>query len=427
MTRPRRWALGSLAAVAVGLIALVLLFDWNWLKGPLERRASAALGREVEIAGPLEVDLSLHPRIKVSNLRLANPDWASDGPMLAVEHAEVVVDLRALLHKHIVLPEVSITKPKLQLETRPDGPPNWKFKESLAQGPPPIPEIGRLQITDASVDYLDHGSGRSIAASLDEVSGSTGSAGSGLALKAAGKVEDSPLALALSGPPAAELLQRAKPYPAEVDLKLGASDLAGKVTLDLGKEVPVVTATLHSEQVKSGELVGLMGAVPGPAARASAAAKAEAVLPAALNPDRLPQLQADLDYTIKDLIGPDFELQNVKLDAGLHDRLPNLALTGKGTFKGEPLTLDVAAGPAEGADLAEPRYRIDADIEAGKSRITAKRRDRRSKAPARRPRPVRGRQPGPDRGPAAGRGRSAQAAGAAGQRPAGARRRRLAA
>ena len=56
----------------------------------------------------------------------------------------------------------------------------------------------------------------------------------------------------------------------------------------------------------------------------------------------------------------------------MHDRLPNLALTGKGSYKGEPLTLDVQAGPAEGADLAEPRYRIDADIEAGKTKITAK-------------------------------------------------------
>jgi uncharacterized protein involved in outer membrane biogenesis len=128
MTRRRRWLLLPWAALAVGLIVVLLLFDWNWLKGPLTSWASAKLGRQIEIAGPLDVDLSLHPRIKVDGLRIANPAWASDGPMLAVDHAEVVVDLRALLHGKIELPEVDLAKLALRLETRPDGPPNWKFK-----------------------------------------------------------------------------------------------------------------------------------------------------------------------------------------------------------------------------------------------------------------------------------------------------------
>ncbi len=236
MSRRRWWLLLPLGVLAA--LVVLALFDWNWLKGPLERRVSTTLGREFEIRGPLDVDLSLHPRITAHDLRLANPDWATDGPMLAAERAELVVDLRALLHRRLVLTEVSITKPVLRLETRPDGPPNWKFKERLPKGPPAIPEIGQLRIAGASVRYIDHGSGRSVVANLDEVGGHTGRADGGtpqgLELTATGALEGQPLHLQLSGPPVAELVQRAKPYPAAVELKLGASDLAGKVTLDLG-------------------------------------------------------------------------------------------------------------------------------------------------------------------------------------------------
>ena len=100
-------------------------------------------------------------------------------------------------------------------------------------------------------------------------------------------------------------------------------------------------------------------------------AKLEAVLPGGLKSDRLPRLSADLDYTIGQLTGPDLALQDVKLVAGLHERLPSLTLKGGGSFRGEPVTLDVQAGPAKGATLAEPRYQIEADIAAGQSRITA--------------------------------------------------------
>ena len=358
--------------LALGLIAVLLLFDWNWLKGPLERWVSAKLGRPVEIAGPLEVDLSLQPRITVQDLRLANPDWASDGPMLAVQRAEIVVDLRALLHGQLELPEVSISKPTLRLETRPDGPPNWKLKEGPSKSPPPMPEIGQLRITDALIRYLDRGSGRSVVASLDQVAGSTDDgAGRGLALAATGKVEDRPLALKLSGPPAANLVNRARPYRLAVDLKLGESDVAGKVTLDLGKGLPAVSATLHSDQVKISELAGLIGAAREPGDQTKGGAGPEAILSSGLKADRLPRLDADLDYSIGQLSGPDLALHDVKLDAGLHDRLPSLTLKGGGQFKGEPVTLDVRAGPAKGATGPQPHYRIDATIEAGQTRFTA--------------------------------------------------------
>jgi AsmA family protein len=384
----RTWIFGSLATLAVAIIAIVLLFDWNWLKGPLENQVSSRLGRPFRIAGDLDVDLGLHPRITINDASLANPPWASDQPMLEVQRAEFVVDLPALWHGRVELPELNISKPALRLETRPDGPPNWRFKQSTGGGPP-IPEIGELRISDASVRYLAHGTGQSVVAHLDEVSGSTNRPGEdrGLALTGSGAVDDQPLHLKLSGPPLADLRRESKPYPVALDLQLGQSDVAGDVTLDLGKDMPAATARLHSNRVVANQFAGLLSAAKGgePAAasgtnRATPAERTPGTAPAAVNRiesllnkldfGQLPAVDLDLDYSIKDLEGPDLALHDVEIKTDLHDQVPKLALDGQGTYKGQPVTLDVKAGPAQPGQPAQG-YQVDADIEAGKTRITA--------------------------------------------------------
>src|SRR4051812_31223485 len=74
---PVRIALG----VVIGLLALIVLvlvlFDWNWLRGPLSRFASARLHRPVAIQGNLKVHpWSLHPTATVEGLRIGQPSWA---------------------------------------------------------------------------------------------------------------------------------------------------------------------------------------------------------------------------------------------------------------------------------------------------------------------------------------------------------------
>jgi uncharacterized protein involved in outer membrane biogenesis len=365
MSARQKWFLWPIAAVAAIVALILVLFDWSWLKGPLEDRISAKLGRQFQIAGDLDVDLSLHPRIKVTDVRLANPPWASHEPMLVVPRAEAVIDLLALLRGEIRLPEVSVTEPSLRLETRPDGPPNWRFERKPSL-PSAIPEIGRLQITKASIDYLEHGSGRRVAASLTEVSGSTGGANGKMALAATGTLAGEPLDLQLSGPPAAQLETAAGPYPVALNLRLGESDLAGDLALELGKEVPGVSATLHSDRVETADLAKLTaaGGANTPHAQASAGKRW-------FDFDQLPALRADIKYAIGQLEGPDLHLQNVLLRAGLANDLPTLALSGSGTFEGTPVLLDVRAGPAGANQKEGTPYRVNAKIEAGQTRVSA--------------------------------------------------------
>lgn len=47
----------ALGALALGLLALALLWDWNWLRGPVEWRVEQQTGRRFVIGGDLDVDL----------------------------------------------------------------------------------------------------------------------------------------------------------------------------------------------------------------------------------------------------------------------------------------------------------------------------------------------------------------------------------
>jgi len=79
MHRLIRWLLtafaGLLALLTVALLVLSMLdvtVDLNHLRGGVETSASAALGRDVKISGPVQLKLSGWPSIEVRDVEIAN-------------------------------------------------------------------------------------------------------------------------------------------------------------------------------------------------------------------------------------------------------------------------------------------------------------------------------------------------------------------
>src|SRR4029453_1429533 len=117
----------ALGLVIVWLVGLVLVFDWNWIKGFVEREASKALGRIVVIEGDLDVQLSWSPLVRLDHLRIANPPGGPEPSMLKVQPLVFRLDLRELLRGRVLLPTVELVEPVLRLETSEQGQPNWTF------------------------------------------------------------------------------------------------------------------------------------------------------------------------------------------------------------------------------------------------------------------------------------------------------------
>ncbi|MEO5962217.1 MAG: AsmA family protein [Thermomonas sp.] len=134
----------------VALAILILLWDWNWFKRPIERYVTAKTGRALHIDGNLDVDLGRTLTITADGLRFANAKWAREAEMATTERLEF--DLRAwpLLRGQFLVPRISLQKPVLhfQRDTKSGG--NWNF--GTAGGD--LPEFRNVRLSDGQLTYF---------------------------------------------------------------------------------------------------------------------------------------------------------------------------------------------------------------------------------------------------------------------------------
>ncbi|MCC8566295.1 AsmA family protein [Xanthomonas citri pv. fuscans] len=146
----------GLGIVAALVAIFVLLFDWNWLRGPVERAVSAKTGREFHL-GHLDVDLGRITTVRGERLSLGNASWSKRGAMAELNAAEIDVEFWPLLRGKLRLPEIRLEHPTLLLEAGNDSHPgNWVFDQSDGDGS--MPRLGRLLVTNGRLQYIDDAS-----------------------------------------------------------------------------------------------------------------------------------------------------------------------------------------------------------------------------------------------------------------------------
>jgi hypothetical protein len=125
----------ALAAV-VSLAVLVNTLDLNRYAKLAADEVKAATGRELRIAG--KVDLKLFPRLALvaENVSFANAPWGSRPDMARVKRLEGSVALLPLLQKQVEITRLVLVEPDVLLETDAKGVGNWVFK------PPATPKAG---------------------------------------------------------------------------------------------------------------------------------------------------------------------------------------------------------------------------------------------------------------------------------------------
>jgi uncharacterized protein involved in outer membrane biogenesis len=125
-SRRRRWPY-IVGGVAVAVIVLVAVFDWNWFRGPIERRVTAATGREFHI-GNLDVDLGRRTRITADDVTFGNATWSKRPQMFELKQIVATVQLLPLLQGKVDLPFIDVDTPRLLVESNEQGQGNWVFE-----------------------------------------------------------------------------------------------------------------------------------------------------------------------------------------------------------------------------------------------------------------------------------------------------------
>ena len=142
----------------------------------LSSSVKAATGRDLRIAGP--VNLTIFPSIgvKAEDVSLSNASWASGSDMIQLKRIDVGIRLLPLLSKRIEISRIHLNGLDAQLQSNAAGQNNWILVAPLAQGATAnthseTPEsaassngddsfisIETVSITDARISYQD-GSG----------------------------------------------------------------------------------------------------------------------------------------------------------------------------------------------------------------------------------------------------------------------------
>jgi AsmA protein len=159
-------AAGAVAAVAA-LAAVPFLIPLDTYKPSIERAASAALGRQVQIRGPL--GLSVYPQIGISlsDVSIANAPGARHPQMVEVGSVVVGARLMPLLSRRLEITEVVLQRPVIHLQKNRDGAANWQLgaqnqaKAGETNSRIASVGVGRLKVEGGEVTYDDATSGTS--------------------------------------------------------------------------------------------------------------------------------------------------------------------------------------------------------------------------------------------------------------------------
>jgi AsmA family protein len=161
-THPKTTWIGIAAASVIALlVAFLLFFDWNHFRPTLAGMISTRTGRPTSIQGDLKVHLwSWNPSAEVGGLTLRNPSWAQRDVMFSAKQLTVSVSLGRLLRGQLVLPQVLIVQPTIDLERDAKGRPSWELGEpngapKKTSEPAKLPTIQSLVIQNGDVRVTD--------------------------------------------------------------------------------------------------------------------------------------------------------------------------------------------------------------------------------------------------------------------------------
>ncbi|MDE2208954.1 MAG: AsmA family protein [Betaproteobacteria bacterium] len=231
----RRTAL-IILGVAAGITVLVLLavaiavatVDPRSLVAPVQARVKAMTGRELDIAGPVELKLSLEPSVVLGDVSFANAPWGRAKAMVRAKRIEARVALLPLIRRRFEVVELVLEAPVIALETDHQGRGNWEFGTAAgaaAKSPSAAADavgamaaigIANVVVDHGAVSWRDGASGRTTEIAVDRMTLHARDFASPMAVDFSGKVNGIPVALSGNLGPAEALLAQRGHYPVAV-------------------------------------------------------------------------------------------------------------------------------------------------------------------------------------------------------------------
>ncbi len=232
-TPPRRRGLRVTALVfgvlAIAVIALVLLWNWDWFIPIVQSRASAAIGRKVTISH-LHVRLGRQTTVAADDVTVANPDgFPQQAPLAHLARLTVVANVMEYFrHGTIVLPSITLDRPDVHATALPSGQNNFTLKLPAAKPgakPAAPPQIGDLVINGGTARVIDPKLRSDFTAAI-ATRPAAGNAPAALTADARGTYAGQPVTAQFVGGALLSIRDAQHPYPIDLHLANGPTKVS---------------------------------------------------------------------------------------------------------------------------------------------------------------------------------------------------------
>lgn len=149
-----------LAVVLVGGAAVALMtIDPNSYKGQISTAVKEATGRNLAIAG--DIDVMFYPVLgfKAAGLSLGNPEGFVEKEFINANEVQAGVKIIPLLSRQIEVTMVRLVKPSIIVVKKADGTTNLEFARKEAAGKAAAADfnisVEAIEVSDAQVTYID--------------------------------------------------------------------------------------------------------------------------------------------------------------------------------------------------------------------------------------------------------------------------------
>lgn len=229
-----------LVAVVVAGVAILSTLDFNEYKGLIAEEAKKATGRDLVIAGDLNLEISLNPALAVNGVTFANAEWGTRPEMARVDRFAAEVSLIPLFSGQVVVNRLLVEGVDLLAETNKDGVGNWEFAGTKTAEPAPadssggpatLPSVDQVVMRDISVTYKDGVTGQEYRVNLDELTAAAGSVDAPVVMAAKGRLNEKEFSLEGTLGSVAQMAAANDVYPVDIKAAALGVDTSYKGTL----------------------------------------------------------------------------------------------------------------------------------------------------------------------------------------------------
>ena len=158
----------------VVVVGIMLVFDPNDYKDEIEVAVEQATGRQLTLAGDLELEVFPRLRIALGSAELSNAEGFGAAPFASIGSARLQLEVLPLLSRRIEVGEALLEGLVLNLARNAQGQDNWQdmggsapdsadaqSQEASAQGEAFELDVGAIRIENAEVNWADAAAGSS--------------------------------------------------------------------------------------------------------------------------------------------------------------------------------------------------------------------------------------------------------------------------